>query len=65
VTWPDSVVVPCIPTSKMATEGARALDLWSDDALRETIDGTEMARRVYAAMTSAAPSNEKEAGTNG
>jgi hypothetical protein len=49
----------------MATEGARALDLWSDDALRETIDGTEMARRVYAAMTSAAPSNEKEAGTNG
>jgi hypothetical protein len=38
------VIVPCDPTPKMIREGARALDAWSDDALREEVDGAEMAR---------------------
>lgn len=49
---PTTVVVPCEPTPKQVREGARALDAWSDDALREEVDGSEMARRVYKAMTS-------------
>jgi hypothetical protein len=47
-----TVVVPCEPSLSMLREGARALDAWSDDALREEIDGIEMARRVWKAMTS-------------
>lgn len=48
-----TVIVPCEPTMNMLIAGTKALDLWSDDALREEIDGTEMARKVWKAMTSA------------
>lgn len=48
-----AVVVPCEPTPAMLREGARALDAWSDEVLRETVDGVEMARRVWKAMSSA------------
>jgi hypothetical protein len=37
-------------TPKMVTEGARALDLWSDESLREEIDGRRMAELVWKAM---------------
>lgn len=42
------VIVRCTP--KMVTEGARALDLWSDESLREEIDGRRMAELVWKAM---------------
>jgi hypothetical protein len=48
-----TVVVPCEPTWQQVREGAKALDAWADDATREDVDGSEMARRVYKAMTSA------------
>lgn len=41
------------PTHKMITEGARALDLWSDESLREEIDARRMAELVWKAMTAA------------
>ncbi len=47
------VIVPCEPTRQMIVAGTRALDAWSDDALREEVDGAEMARRVWRAMSSA------------
>jgi hypothetical protein len=47
------VTVPCVPTPAQVREGARALDAWADEALREMVDGPEMAERVYRAMTSA------------
>lgn len=50
----STVIVPCEPTPKMVREGARTLDLWSDDALAQEIDGAEMAAKVWKAMTSAA-----------
>lgn len=37
-------------TAKMLAEGARALDLWADESLREEIDGTRMAELVWKAM---------------
>jgi hypothetical protein len=49
------VILPVEATPRMQLEGARALDAWADDALAEAIDGTEMARRVWKAMTTAAP----------
>lgn len=50
-----TVVVPCDPDWRMLLAGAKALDAWSDETLRETVDGTEMARRVWKAMTNDAP----------
>jgi hypothetical protein len=51
-----TVIVPCEPTWTQVLAGASALDAWSDDAIREDVDGSEMARRVYRAMTSASVS---------
>lgn len=47
------VAVPMEPTRKQLLAGQRELDLWSDDELAQTIDGYEMAAKVYKAMTSA------------
>ena len=52
-----SVVVPVEPTWQQVLAGAKALDAWADDAIREDVDGSETARRVYKAMTSAAGGN--------
>jgi hypothetical protein len=38
------------PTPEMLREGARALDLWSDESLREEIDAMRMAELVWTAM---------------
>lgn len=48
------VVVPCEPTFMQVIAGAKQLGAWGDDALAQEVDGAEMARRVYKAMTSAA-----------
>lgn len=49
---PSGVIVPCDPTPAMLREGARALQAWADETLREEVDDIEMARRVWKAMTS-------------
>jgi hypothetical protein len=43
-------------TPQMLTEGARALSLWSDESLREEIDGRRMAELVWQAMAPHNPS---------
>jgi hypothetical protein len=52
-------MTPTEPTSKMVTEGARALDLWSDESLREEIDARRMAELVWTAMLKAASDEER------
>jgi hypothetical protein len=52
-------------TPAMLREGARALDAWSDQTLRETVDGTEMAARVWKAMCSTLSPHPEERGRTG
>lgn len=55
-----TVVVPCEPDWRMVLAGSQALDAWSDGALAETVDGSEMARRVWKAMASAAKTGKEQ-----
>lgn len=52
-------VVPAEPTPAMIREGARALDLWSDESLREEIDAYRMAELVLRAANGVASPRQR------